>query len=138
MGIQIQNPSEFQIPEYRTLLVFGIQMVKSVTQATIQISDILDHKPDFSVRFSNHNLNTGPFYNLTKIYHLNTGLDQNSDGYCTRLAQFVHLTNSLDFERCRKLAFILVWHSNGVVTKPDWNLDFFFIENVFLNGIQNV
>ena len=36
----------------------------------------------FSVRFSDHHLNTGPFDNWTLIYHLNTRLVSYSDGYC--------------------------------------------------------
>ena len=36
----------------------------------------------FSVRFSDHHLNTKPFDNQTQIYHLNTKLVQYSDGYC--------------------------------------------------------
>ena len=37
----------------------------------------------FSVRFSDHHLNTEPFDNRTQIYHLNTRLVQFSDGYST-------------------------------------------------------
>ena len=36
----------------------------------------------FSVRFSDHHLNTWPFDNRTQMYHLNTRLVQYSDGYC--------------------------------------------------------
>ena len=36
----------------------------------------------FSVRFSDHHSKTGQFDNQTPIYHLNTGLVQNYNGYC--------------------------------------------------------
>ena len=40
--------------------------------------DILDHKTDIFVQFSDHHSKTRPFYN-----HLNTRLVQYSDSYCT-------------------------------------------------------
>ena len=67
----------------------GIQMVKSC--------DLADHLNNghfgsrsgfFSVCFSDHHLNTGPFDNRTQINHLNTRLVRYSDGYykvCTGL-----------------------------------------------------
>ena len=36
----------------------------------------------FSVRFSDHHWNTGPFYNRAQIYHFNSSLVRYSDGYC--------------------------------------------------------
>ena len=54
-----------------------------MTWQTIWVLDILDHKPDFFVRFSDHHWSTGPFDNRTQIYHLNTRLVRYSDGYCT-------------------------------------------------------
>ena len=38
-----------------------------VTWRTIQIPDILDHKQAFSVRFSDHHLNTRPYDNWTSL-----------------------------------------------------------------------
>ena len=54
-----------------------------MTWPTIGKLDILDHKQAFSVRFSDHHLNTGPFDNPTQIYHLNTTLVGHPDGYCS-------------------------------------------------------
>ena len=45
--------------------------------------DIWDHKQVFSVRFSDHHSNTGPFDNRTQIYCLNTRLVRYSDSHCT-------------------------------------------------------
>ena len=64
--------------EYPTVWVSGIQMVKS--------HDFTDHLNTinrlFSVRFSDHHSNTGPFDNPTQIYHLNTRLVRYSDCSC--------------------------------------------------------
>ena len=49
----------------------------------ILIPNILDHKQAFLIRFSDHHLNTKSFDNQTQFYHLNTGLVQYLDGYCT-------------------------------------------------------
>ena len=59
-------------------LVFECQ--SQVAWRTIQIPNILDHKQAFSVRFSDHHLNTRPFENPTHIYHLSTRLVRYSDG----------------------------------------------------------
>ena len=67
--------------EYRTVWVSGIHMV------SCDLADHLNtgHKQAFSVRFSDHHWNSGPFDNQTQIYHLNTRLVRYSDGYCIYL-----------------------------------------------------
>ena len=55
-----------------------------MTWLTIWIPDTLDHNLAFSVRFSNHHLNTGAFDNWTQIYLLNTRLVWYSDVYCNK------------------------------------------------------
>ena len=58
---------------------------KSCDLATIWILIILDHKQAFPVQFPDYHLNTGPFDNRHKSYHLYTRLIRNSDGYCIYL-----------------------------------------------------
>ena len=67
----VQWPSEYRTPEHRTVWVSGFKYRTFWTLNRL-----------FSVRFSDHHLNTGPFDNQTQIYHLNTRLVRYSDGYC--------------------------------------------------------
>ena len=70
---------------------------------TIRFRDILEHKQAFSVQFSDHHSNTGPFANRTHIYHLNTRLVRLlswllcSDCDCTYNASSLLWTFSLSF-----------------------------------------
>ena len=52
---------------------------------TIRIPDILDHKTDIFVQFSDHHSKPGPFDNLKHLDHLNTRLLRYSDGYCVQM-----------------------------------------------------
>ena len=47
--------------------------------------DIIDHKTDIFVWFSDHHSKPGQFDNLKRLDHLNTRLEQYSDCYCTGL-----------------------------------------------------
>ena len=47
-----------------------------MTWPPTQIPDNLDHQQAFTVRFSDHHLNTKPIDNGTQIYHPNTRLVQ--------------------------------------------------------------
>ena len=48
----------------------------------------------FSFRFSDHHLNSSPFYNQTQINHSNTRLVQYSDGYCMHFCWYSGDPNS--------------------------------------------
>ena len=80
----------------------------------------------FSVRFSDHLLNTRPFENRTQIYHSNTRLVWYSDGYCVNVWHVCHSDskclvcwNSLGMSYIKALLvegwhysqlFLLDWH----------------------------
>ena len=81
--IWILDSSEYWI--HLNTILYGCSVFKwksHTTWRTIQIQDISDHNQAFSVRFSDHHLNTGPFDNPTHIYHLNTRLVRYWGGCC--------------------------------------------------------
>ena len=89
-----------------------------MTWQTIKIPDILDHNQAFSVRFSYHHLNFGPFEKRTHINHLNTRLVQDSDGYRnynggsnTKRVQYSKGGMRSEFEWCLVFEWLIKWRS---------------------------
>ena len=65
------------------------------------------HQLDFSVRFSDHLSNTGPFDNWTQIIHSNTRLVWSSDGYCIAVFECHQKTESRTIGKPTEMATIL-------------------------------
>ena len=81
--LNVVAPSEHST--FRTLFCPVFKGSDRVIRQTIWIPDILDHKTDIFVRFSDCHSKTGPFDNQTCLDHLNTRLVQYSDGYSNDL-----------------------------------------------------
>ena len=91
----------------------------------------------FSVQFSDHHLNTGPFDNQTQIYHSNIRLVQYSDGYCIQ-AFGIQMVTVVNFDKDGlRLAHLILptfslrwWY---------WPLFLLLLENlkIFLKGFSS-
>ena len=112
--IRIQLPSGIQMVVTWPCRPFGYQIFLTTNKA-------------FSVRYSDHHLNTRPFGNQTQIYHLKTKLVWYSDGYCTgiQMVEINLVQKSLIFISCleNRTKNHSKWHFRSGTQAMIWNPD---------------